>query len=80
MTSNLVKSEAGALVSEKCHCAKTIMKELHKFELARLMKMKKKERKRFWPSGDWFGIFAMVFSATGCVVCHENTKMNGRVL
>ena len=53
---------------------KTIMKESHKFELARLKK-KKKERKTFWPSGDfWFGTFAMLFSAIGCVVCHENTR------
>ena len=22
----------------------------------------------------WFGTFAMLFSATGCVVCHENTR------
>jgi len=37
-------------------CAKTIVKESRKFELARLKKKKKKkkkkkERKTFWPSG-----------------------------
>jgi len=38
-------------------CAKTIMKESRKFELAHLKKKKKKkkeeERKIFWPSGDF---------------------------
>jgi len=35
-------------------CAKTIVKESHKFELSRLKKKKKKtERKTFWPSGDF---------------------------
>jgi len=40
-------------------CAKTIVKESRKFELARLKKKKKKkkeeeeERKTFWPSGDF---------------------------
>jgi len=30
----------------------------------------------------WLGTFAMLFSAIGCVACHENTrsKMNVRVL
>jgi len=32
-------------------CAKTIVKESRKFELARLKKKKKKET--FWPSGDF---------------------------
>jgi len=36
-------------------CAKTIVKESRKFELARLKKKKKKKKKkkekRFWPSG-----------------------------
>ena len=55
-------------------CAKTIMKESHKFELARLKKKKKKKKKE--KHFDrlvtfWFGVFAMLFSATGCVV--ENT-------
>jgi len=47
-------------------CVKTIVKESHKFQLARLKKnkkkkkkkkrkkkKKKKERKTFWPSGDF---------------------------
>ena len=80
-------------------CAKTIMKESHKFELARLKKKKKnkkkkkkrrtkrkeeeeeeeEERKTFWPSGDFLvrcfrGAFAVLFSATGCVVHCENTR------
>ena len=46
-------------------CAKTIVKESRKFELARL----KKKEKHFW-----FGTFALLFSATGCVVRHENPR------
>jgi len=61
---------AGALLREKC-CAKTIMKELCKFELARLKKKKEKHFGRLVTF--WLGTFAMLFSATGCVVCHENT-------
>jgi len=36
-------------------CAKTIVKESRKFELARLKKKKKKKKKEkhFWPSGDF---------------------------
>jgi len=36
-------------------CAKTIVKESRKFELARLKKKKKKNEKErnFWPSGDF---------------------------
>jgi len=54
-------------------CAKTIVKESHKFELARLKKKKKKEKHFGRPVSFWFGTFAMLFSATGCVVRHENT-------
>jgi len=55
-------------------CAKTIVKESHKFELAHL-KMKKKEGKHFGCHATfWFSTFAMPFSATGCVVHHENTQ------
>ena len=59
-------------------CAKTIVKESHKFELARLKKkkkmMKKKKEKQFGHLATfWFGTFAMLFCATGCVVHHENT-------
>jgi len=62
-------------------CAKTIMKESHKFELARLKKKKKKKKKKekhfcrlvtFW-----FGTFAMLFSTCGCVVCHETLEDEG---
>ena len=53
-------------------CAKTIVKESRKFELARLKKKKKKKEKHFDRLVTfWFGVFAMLFSATGCVV--ENT-------
>ena len=59
--------------------AKTIVKESRKFELAHLEKKKKKKKKKkektFWPSGDflvWY--FVMLFSATGCVKRHENTR------
>jgi len=60
-------------------CAKTIMKESRRFELAHLKKKKKKkERKKEKHFGRlatfWFGTFAMLFSATGCVVRHENTR------
>jgi len=42
-------------------CAKTIVKELEEEEdFGRLATF-------------WFGTFAMLFSATGCVVRHENT-------
>jgi len=37
-------------------CAKTIVKESRKFELAHLKKKKKKKKKKgktFWPSGDF---------------------------
>ena len=57
--------------------AKTIVKESRKFELARLKKKKKKKKQKEKHFGRlvtfWFGTFAMLFSATGCVVHHENT-------
>ena len=60
-------------------CAKTIVKESRKFELARLKKKKKKKKKKKRHFGPlvtfWFGTFAMHFSATGCVVRHENTRL-----
>jgi len=49
-------------------CVKTIVKESCKFELARL----KKHFGRLVTF--WFGTFAMLFSATGRVVRHENTR------
>jgi len=58
-------------------CAKTIVEESRKFELARLKnkKKKKKKEKHFGRLVTfWFGTFAMLFSATGCVVRHENTR------
>ena len=61
-------------------CAKTIMKESRKFELARLKKKKKKKKKKKNEKHFgrlvtfWFGIFAMLFSATGRVVRHESTQ------
>jgi len=58
-------------------CAKTILKDSRKFELARLKKKKKKkkEEKHFGRLVTfWFGTFAMHFSATGCVFRHENTR------
>jgi len=42
-----------------------------KIELARL---KKKEKHFGRLATFWFGTFAMPFSATGCVVRHENTR------
>jgi len=44
-------------------------KESRKFELARLKKKKHFGRLATF----WFSTFAMLFSATGCVVHHENT-------
>ena len=60
-------------------CAKTIVKESRKFELARLKKKKKKKKKKKEKHFGrlvtfWFGTFAMLFSATGCVARHENTR------
>ena len=56
-------------------CAKTIVKESRKFELARLKKKKKKKEKHFGRLVTfWFGAFAILFSATGCVFRHENTR------
>jgi len=53
---------------------KTIVKESRKFELA-CLKKKKKEEKRFGHLATfWFGTFAMLLTATGCVVRHENTR------
>jgi len=64
--------------------AKTIVKESHKFELAHLKKKKKKKKKRKKKKKKekhfgrlvtfWFSTFTMLFSATGCVVRHENTR------
>jgi len=59
-------------------CAKTIVKESRRFELAHLKKKKKKKKKKEKHFGSlatfWFGTFAMLFSATGCVFRHENTR------
>jgi len=60
-------------------CAKTIVKESRKFELAHLKKKKKKRKKKKEKHFSrlvtfWFGTFAMLFSATGCVFRHENTR------
>ena len=60
-------------------CTKTIVKESRKFELGRLKKKEKKKKKtkknNFGRLATfWFGTFAMLFSATGCVVRHENSR------
>ena len=55
-------------------CAKTIVKESRKFELAHLKKKKKKEKHFGRLATFWFGTFAMLFSTTGCVFHHENTR------
>ena len=79
VTSNLEKSDG--LV----HCSvKTIAKESRKFELAHLKKKKRRRRRRRKEEEEekhfgrlvtfWFGTFAMLFSDTGCVVHHENTR------
>ena len=52
-------------------CAKTIVKESRKFELARL----KKKEKQFGRLVTFqFGTFAMLFCANGHVFRHENTR------
>jgi len=57
-------------------CAKTIVKESHNFELARLKKKKKKKKKKtFWLSGNFLvQFFRNAFHATGHVVHHESTQ------
>ena len=84
MTSNLEKCDELVHCSVELSCAKTTVKESHKFELARLKKKKKKKKKKEKHFGRlatfWFGTFAMLFNATGCVVRHEHSEMNGRVL
>jgi len=55
-------------------CAKTIVKESRKFELEE-EEEEEEERKHFACLVTfWFGTFTMLFSATGCVVRHENTR------
>ena len=54
-------------------CAKTILKESRKFELA-CLKKKKKEKHFGRLATFWFGTFAMLFSATRCVFRHENAR------
>ena len=74
VTSTLEKSDGLVHCSVKMllFCAKTIVKESSKFELARLKMKKKKKKKKEKHFGRlatfWFGTFAMLFSATGCVV------------
>ena len=47
-------------------CAKTIVKESRKFELARLKKKKKKKEKHFGRLMTfWFGTFAMLLAPLG---------------
>jgi len=57
-------------------CAKTIVKESRKFELARLKKKKKKKKEKHFGclATFWFGAFAMLFNTTGRVFRHENTR------
>ena len=57
-------------------CAKTIVKESRKFELARLKKKKKKKKEKHCGRlvTFWFDTVAMLFSATWCVVRHENSR------
>ena len=80
MTSNLGKNDGlvHCLVENAAVLCETIVKESHKFELARLKKKKKKKKKKEKHFGRlatfWFGTFAMLFSATGCVYRHENTQ------
>ena len=81
MTSNLEKCDGLVHCSVKnaAVVCETIAKESRKFELARLKKKKnKKKKKKEKHFGRlvtfWFGTFAMLFSATGCAVRHEDTR------
>ena len=80
MTSNLEKSDGLVQYSVKnaAVLCETIVKESRKLELARLKKNKKKKKKKEKHFGRlvtfWFGTFAMLFSATGCIFRHENTR------
>ena len=67
-------------------CAKTVVKESRKFELARPKKYKKKKKKKKKKEKHFgrlatfgFGAFAMLFSAIGCVfreIClYKNNKI-----
>ena len=46
-------------------CAKTVVKESRKFELARLKKKKKKEKHFGRLATFWFGTFAMLLAPLG---------------
>jgi len=61
-------------VEKLLFCAKTIVKESCKFELARLRKKKKKEKHFGCLVTFWFDTFAILFSSIGCIVSHENTR------
>jgi len=54
-------------------CAKTVVKESRNFELARLKEKKKTEHFGRLVTF-WFGIFTIIYSATGCAYRHENTR------
>ena len=78
MTSNLEKSNGlvHCSVENAVVLCENHSEESRKFELARLKKKKKKKKKEnhFGCLATlWFGNFAMLFSATGCVVHHEST-------
>jgi len=57
-------------------CAKTIVKESRKFELACLKKKKKKKKEKHFGrlATFWFGTFAMHFSAIGLFFVMKTLK------
>ena len=76
MTSNLEKSDG--LVH--CSVKNAVLYENHHERVTQILvhlKKKKKKKKKEKHFGRlvtfWFGTFAMLFSASGCVVRHENT-------
>ena len=74
MTSNL--EEINGLVHCSVENAAVLCENHRESELTHLKKEKKKKEKHFGSLATfWFGTFAMLFSATGCVVRHEHSKI-----
>ena len=73
------KMAAGALLSGKCCCfvQKLSLKSRTSPSEEEEEDEEEEEEEEEWPSGDFlvrYFNFAMLFSATGCVVRHENTR------
>ena len=57
-------------------CAKTVVKESRKFELARLKKKKKKKKEKHFGrlATFWFGTFAMVLAPLGVLFVRKTLE------